>query len=369
MSDAVTLWRGTYCDEPNDAEDFDAWRATFTLDSKAGEVEDILVSNSFMRELQSRIVPLVVEYDAFWTRYFYRLHKLKIEFGVDGGAIAEAKDENVGKKEETGADEEVKEEVTTGEAPALVVEEATVDAAPLVEAEPVVTDEPEESVEEQPAPFLELKTELRPEQPAPEIASERPASEQPMPTGKKGKKNKNKNKKADKGKAELETPKPAAPIDSHSPSKANEDATDQEARVHDAAEEKPGAEEPPEDMSKSGMSVISLADTKGSDSPKSPPPHPRLTQVSTDEDAMEWTSDDSFSKEWTAVKSTAGEGAKGEKAAAAQARAVAKQEAKSPKSASKLPLSPNPPKASDVAAKALSILDDDEDIDEDWGMD
>ncbi len=27
--------------------------------------------------MQARIVPLIVEYDAFWTRYFYRLHKLQ----------------------------------------------------------------------------------------------------------------------------------------------------------------------------------------------------------------------------------------------------------------------------------------------------
>lgn len=26
---------------------------------------------------QARIVPLIVEYDAFWTRYFYRLHRLE----------------------------------------------------------------------------------------------------------------------------------------------------------------------------------------------------------------------------------------------------------------------------------------------------
>jgi hypothetical protein len=27
--------------------------------------------------VQARIVPLIVEYDAFWTRYFYRLHRLE----------------------------------------------------------------------------------------------------------------------------------------------------------------------------------------------------------------------------------------------------------------------------------------------------
>jgi len=30
-----------------------------------------------MAELQSRIVPLIVEYNVFWTRYFYRLHLLR----------------------------------------------------------------------------------------------------------------------------------------------------------------------------------------------------------------------------------------------------------------------------------------------------
>uniref|UniRef100_A0A061R2E4 BSD domain-containing protein n=2 Tax=Tetraselmis sp. GSL018 TaxID=582737 RepID=A0A061R2E4_9CHLO len=30
-----------------------------------------------MSELQNRVVPLIVEYDTFWTRYFYRLSKLQ----------------------------------------------------------------------------------------------------------------------------------------------------------------------------------------------------------------------------------------------------------------------------------------------------
>ena len=29
------------------------------------------------KELQSRIVPDIVEYETFWSRYFYRLHKLQ----------------------------------------------------------------------------------------------------------------------------------------------------------------------------------------------------------------------------------------------------------------------------------------------------
>lgn len=70
----------TYCDEPEDEEDFQEWLKTFNLEERKGEVEDILRNNSFMNELQSRIVPLVVEYDEFWTHYFYKLQKLKEEF-------------------------------------------------------------------------------------------------------------------------------------------------------------------------------------------------------------------------------------------------------------------------------------------------
>lgn len=40
-------------------------------------IEEILSDNSFMRELHSRIVPLIVEHDVFWMRYFYRLSKLQ----------------------------------------------------------------------------------------------------------------------------------------------------------------------------------------------------------------------------------------------------------------------------------------------------
>ncbi len=32
-----------------------------------------------MSELQSRIVPLIVDYPTFWTRYFYQLHKLELK--------------------------------------------------------------------------------------------------------------------------------------------------------------------------------------------------------------------------------------------------------------------------------------------------
>ena len=40
--------------------------------------------------LQARIVPLIVEHDTFWRRYFYRLHLLKEADAQRAGLAARA---------------------------------------------------------------------------------------------------------------------------------------------------------------------------------------------------------------------------------------------------------------------------------------
>ncbi len=42
------------------------------MEGKTEDIEAITRDNTFMAELQSRIVPLIVQYDVFWTRYFYQ---------------------------------------------------------------------------------------------------------------------------------------------------------------------------------------------------------------------------------------------------------------------------------------------------------
>ena len=63
---------GTYCDEPEDAGDYAAWLADFDLAARKADIDEITAGNAFMAELQARIVPLIVRYDVFWTRYFYQ---------------------------------------------------------------------------------------------------------------------------------------------------------------------------------------------------------------------------------------------------------------------------------------------------------
>lgn len=72
----------TYCDEPADTADYQAWRSNFDLAAYNPAVGELIADNAFMAELQARIVPVIVEYEAFWTRYFYRLHLLEVGSGV-----------------------------------------------------------------------------------------------------------------------------------------------------------------------------------------------------------------------------------------------------------------------------------------------
>ena len=81
----------TYCDEPEDAAAYGRWRAGFDLGARRRDVEGIMRGNSFMAELHHRIVPLIVDYDAFWTRYFYRLHCLEVAEGFAPSAPEEAR--------------------------------------------------------------------------------------------------------------------------------------------------------------------------------------------------------------------------------------------------------------------------------------
>ena len=44
----------------------------FKIEERRAAIEEIIAGNAFMAELQSRIVPLIVPFDVFWTRYFYQ---------------------------------------------------------------------------------------------------------------------------------------------------------------------------------------------------------------------------------------------------------------------------------------------------------
>ncbi|PKU69332.1 BSD domain-containing protein C22A12.14c [Dendrobium catenatum] len=67
----------TFSEEPEDSEDFLKWRTEFKLEGKEEEIEILCYDNGTLEGLFEKLVPSVVDYDTFWTRYFYKLYKLK----------------------------------------------------------------------------------------------------------------------------------------------------------------------------------------------------------------------------------------------------------------------------------------------------
>ena len=81
----------TYCDEPADAAAYAAFAATFDAESDdtKNAVEALLAANSFMKVMSGRIVPAVVAYDVFWSRYFFRLRLIERERDAETEAVSE----------------------------------------------------------------------------------------------------------------------------------------------------------------------------------------------------------------------------------------------------------------------------------------
>lgn len=46
----------TYCDEPEDEDDYVAWLASFDLEVRRPDVDALIASNTFMAELQVRYI-------------------------------------------------------------------------------------------------------------------------------------------------------------------------------------------------------------------------------------------------------------------------------------------------------------------------
>ncbi|XP_048547491.1 BSD domain-containing protein 1-like [Triticum urartu] len=67
----------TFTADPEDAEDFAAWGAGFSLQERQDEIEALCYESDAVEGMVDRLVPDTVEGEVFWARYFYRVHKLK----------------------------------------------------------------------------------------------------------------------------------------------------------------------------------------------------------------------------------------------------------------------------------------------------
>ncbi|KAH7836875.1 hypothetical protein Vadar_006806 [Vaccinium darrowii] len=80
----------TYCEEPEDVEDYEKWKLAFVLDEKSEEVESLVEENGNMEEIYNRVVPNVVDHETFWFRYFYKVDKLKQQENVRANLVKRA---------------------------------------------------------------------------------------------------------------------------------------------------------------------------------------------------------------------------------------------------------------------------------------
>ncbi|GAV63343.1 BSD domain-containing protein, partial [Cephalotus follicularis] len=68
----------TYCVEPEDEEEYEKWRLGFVFDEREKDIEDLLRENGVIGDIYKEVLPgRVADAVTFWTRYFYRVHKLK----------------------------------------------------------------------------------------------------------------------------------------------------------------------------------------------------------------------------------------------------------------------------------------------------
>ncbi|KAF7813716.1 BSD domain-containing protein 1-like [Senna tora] len=67
----------TYLEEPEDLGNYHEWKLGFELDKKGEEIENLIEENGMIGEIYGKVVPSRIDGEIFWSRYFYRLHKLK----------------------------------------------------------------------------------------------------------------------------------------------------------------------------------------------------------------------------------------------------------------------------------------------------
>jgi len=68
----------TYTKDPDPqdalAEDWTSYLATVELDSRQGEISELMINNGNVRKHYSNLVPSTVPHKLFWARYFFKVH-------------------------------------------------------------------------------------------------------------------------------------------------------------------------------------------------------------------------------------------------------------------------------------------------------
>ncbi|CAF0765356.1 unnamed protein product [Didymodactylos carnosus] len=66
-----------YLNDPVPRDLYNQWKSNFNVDSKKGEISQLLIDNSNVRSIYSRLVPAKTTHTDFWTRYFYCVYQIE----------------------------------------------------------------------------------------------------------------------------------------------------------------------------------------------------------------------------------------------------------------------------------------------------
>ncbi|CAO2203179.1 unnamed protein product [Urochloa humidicola] len=67
----------TFTEEPEDSKGFAKWNSSFSVDEMKEQIEGVLRESPGLESFVERLVPSVVDYETFWSRYFFLVDKLK----------------------------------------------------------------------------------------------------------------------------------------------------------------------------------------------------------------------------------------------------------------------------------------------------
>lgn len=67
----------TFCEEPEDAEDYGKWKLGFELGDYRDGIDGLIGEDGVLEGVYKSAVPNGVDEETFWCRYFYRVEKLK----------------------------------------------------------------------------------------------------------------------------------------------------------------------------------------------------------------------------------------------------------------------------------------------------
>lgn len=75
---AIQSDKATYVREPDDdLGEFEKWSLRFKLEEKRDVIAGLINGNKAVKEMYVKIVPVEVDAETFWRRYYYKVHKLE----------------------------------------------------------------------------------------------------------------------------------------------------------------------------------------------------------------------------------------------------------------------------------------------------